>query len=106
MDEMKNLVDKLNDYAYRYYVLDTPIISDAEYDKLYDKLVELEKSTGIVLPNSPTQRVGDTVLSNFKKVTHKMRLYSLDKCQSKQSLLAWLNDTLEKEKKCRLYTWI
>ncbi len=98
MDEMKNLVDKLNDYAYRYYVLDTPIISDAEYDKLYDKLVELEKSTGIVLPNSPTQRVGDTVLSNFKKVTHKMRLYSLDKCQSKQSLLAWLNDTLEKEK--------
>ena len=98
MDEMKNLVDKLNDYAYRYYVLDTPIISDAEYDKLYDKLVELEKSTGIVLPNSPTQRVGDTVLSNFKKVTHKIRLYSLDKCQSKQSLLAWLNDTLEKEK--------
>ena len=98
MDEMKNLVDKLNDYAYRYYVLDTPIISDAEYDKLYDKLVELEKSTGIVLPNSPTQRVGDTVLSNFKKVTHKMRLYSLDKCQSKQSLLAWLNDILEKEK--------
>ena len=98
MDEMKNLVDKLNDYAYRYYVLDTPIISDAEYDKLYDKLVELEKSTGIVLPNSPTQRVGDTVLSNFKKVAHKMRLYSLDKCQSKQSLLAWLNDTLEKEK--------
>ena len=95
MDEMKKLVEKLNDYAYHYYVLDAPIVSDAEYDRLYDKLLELEKATGIVLPNSPTQRVGDTVLSNFKKVTHKIRLYSLDKCQSKESLLSWMQDVRE-----------
>ncbi len=97
MEEMKQLVEKLNDYAYRYYVLDAPVISDAEYDKLYDKLVALEKQTGVILPNSPTQRVGDTVLSNFKKVTHEVRLYSLDKCQSKEQLLAWMNDVCEKE---------
>ena len=97
MDEMKKLVEKLNDYAYHYYVLDAPIISDAEYDRLYDKLLELEKATGIVLPNSPTQRVGDTVLSNFKKVTHKIRLYSLDKCQSKEALFSWMQDVREKE---------
>ena len=94
---MKQLVEKLNDYAYRYYVLDAPVISDAEYDKLYDKLVALEKQTGVILPNSPTQRVGDTVLSNFQKVTHEVRLYSLDKCQSKEQLLAWMNDVCEKE---------
>lgn len=97
MEEMKQLVEKLNDYAYRYYVLDAPVISDAEYDKLYDKLVALEKQTGVILPNSPTQRVGDTVLSNFQKVTHEVRLYSLDKCQSKEQLLAWMNDVCEKE---------
>ncbi len=97
MDEMKNLVDKLNNYSYHYYVLDAPIISDAEYDKLYDKLVKLEKTTGVILSNSPTQRVGDTVLKNFKKVTHKFRLYSLDKCQSKESLLTWMKDVCEKE---------
>ncbi len=97
MEEMKQLVEKLNDYAYRYYVLDAPVISDAEYDKLYDKLVALEKQTGVILPNSPTQRVGDTVLSNFQKVTHEVRLYSLDKCQSKEQLLEWMNDVCEKE---------
>ena len=55
MDEMRKLVDKLNDYAYRYYVLDEPVIADAEYDKLYDKLVEMENQTGVVLDDSPRQ---------------------------------------------------
>ena len=97
MDEMKQLVDKLNKYAYEYYVLDNPTISDGEYDKLYDKLVALEESTGIVLPDSPTHRVGDTVLEGFEKVKHKVSLYSLDKCQSSDSLVSWINSVKEKE---------
>ena len=62
IDELKKIVKQLNDWAYHYYVLDNPIVSDAEYDKLYDKLLEIEEITGIVLPDSPTQRVGDVIL--------------------------------------------
>lgn len=100
MDDMEQLVDKLNKYSYAYYVLDKPLISDIEYDKLYDKLCELEKQTGIVLPQSPTHRVGDTILDSFSKVEHKTRLYSLDKCQSTQSLTQWINSVKEKENNC------
>ena len=62
MDRMQELVQELDKHIYNYYVLDNPTISDAEYDKLYDELVKLEKETGIILPNSPTQRVGGEVL--------------------------------------------
>ena len=58
MDEMKRLVDRLNETAYAYYVLDDPIISDDEWDELYAQLRRLEAETGVVLPDSPTQRVG------------------------------------------------
>ena len=97
MQEMQQLVELLNKYAYEYYVLDKPTISDGEYDKLYDRLVSLEKETGVILPQSPTQRVGDTVLEGFEKVTHKIRLYSLDKCQSTNELKEWVNSVKEKE---------
>ena len=73
------LVEELNKLAYEYYVLDNPSVSDKDYDKKYDKLVELEKETGLVLPYSPTQRVGDVVLSKFDKYTHKGKLWSLDR---------------------------
>ena len=76
---MEQLVEILNRYAYEYYVLDNPTVSDGEYDKLYDKLVSLEKETGIVLFDSPTKRVGGEPISAFKKHTHINRLYSLDK---------------------------
>lgn len=92
MTEMEKLVDELNKHCYNYYVLDAPTISDKEFDKLYDKLVKLEKETGIVLPNSPTQRVGGEVLDGFKKYPHKFRLYSLNKCQSKDELQEWFNN--------------
>lgn len=91
MDEMRKLVDKLNEYAYKYYVLDEPVVADAEYDALYDKLVEMEKSSGTVLEDSPTRRVGGNPLSRFESVTHLGRLYSLDKCQTKQAMTAWLD---------------
>ena len=91
MDEMTSLKDRLNELAYRYYVLDDPAVSDAEYDALYDKLVALEKSTGVVLPDSPTRRVGGKPLSKFEQVRHLGRLYSLDKCKTREELKAWMD---------------
>lgn len=89
LEKMKALVDELNKYAYSYYVLDNPSISDADYDRKYDELVKLEKETGEILPYSPTLRVGDVVLPEFKKHIHKSRLWSLDKAQSFQELIEW-----------------
>lgn len=89
MEEMQNLIKILNKYAYEYYVLDNPTVSDKEYDELYDKLVKLEKETGVVLFNSPTKRVGGEPISAFKKHTHIKRLYSLDKATSNEELLAF-----------------
>ena len=91
MERMQQLVKQLNEYAYRYYVLDDPVVSDGEYDRLYDELVALEKKTGVVLPDSPTIRVGDKPLSKFEQVVHRGKLFSLDKCQSKQEMRAWLD---------------
>lgn len=91
MDRMQELVALLNQNSYKYYSMDMPTISDAEYDKLYDELVLLEKQTGIRLDNSPTKRVGDQILKGFKTVKHLERLYSLDKCQNKQALKEWLS---------------
>ena len=91
MDRMRELVDLLNRHSYNYYVLDNPTISDSEYDALYDELLELEKIQGKVYDDSPTKRVGDTVLSGFTKVNHKVNLYSLDKCKSHETLSSWIN---------------
>jgi len=91
MSEMRELVDKLNKYAHEYYVLDNPTVSDKEYDKLYDRLLELEKSTGEVLFDSPTKRVGGEPISAFKKHKHIERLYSLDKTTTEEGLLGFDN---------------
>lgn len=90
-DKIRELVDKLNEYAYHYYVKDDPIVSDYEYDKLYDELVELEKATGIVLPDSPTRKIGGEPVLKFQTHKHINKLYSLDKCQSAEGLLNWHN---------------
>ncbi len=86
---MRQLVDMLNKYAHAYYVLDDPQISDGQYDVHYDELLTLEKTTGIVLPDSPTNRVGGEPLSAFVPHTHLSRLWSLDKCKTLDELLAW-----------------
>lgn len=91
MDKMKEIVEKLNLWAYQYYTLDEPSVSDAEYDKLYDELLKLEKETGVILPNSPTQRVGGEVLEKFEKHTHLKELYSLQKAQSFEELKEFHN---------------
>jgi len=87
---MKEIVKKLNQWAYEYYVLDNPTVSDSEYDALYDKLVLLEKETGIVLPDSPTRKVGGEPLAKFIEHTHIKRLYSLDKAQTFGELGDWV----------------
>ena len=91
MDRMLELVELLNKYAYEYYVLDEPTVSDAEYDKLYDELVALEKELFFVLPDSPTLRVGGETLKSFPSYTHKERLYSLDKAKSIDEAEAFFN---------------
>lgn len=85
-ERMLKLVEILNRYGYEYYVLDKPTVSDGEYDKLYDELRKLEQSSGVVLPNSPTKRVGGDPVSKFEKHKHIERLYSLDKCVSVEEL--------------------
>ena len=84
------LVEELNRFALEYYKMDNPSISDKEYDEKYYELLKLEKETGIVLPYSPSQRVGDGILPKFRKYTHKGRLWSLDKAQTVQELRDWI----------------
>lgn len=88
-ERMQELVTKLNEYAYRYYVLDDPGVADSVYDKLYDELRGLEEQSGVVLPDSPTLRVGGDPVKSFEPHTHINRLYSLDKCNSFDQLRAW-----------------
>ncbi|TQR43690.1 NAD-dependent DNA ligase LigA [Paenibacillus popilliae] len=86
---IEQLVAELHRYNHHYYTLDNPVVSDKEYDKLYDELVALEKETGIVLPDSPTQRVGGDLLKGFEPHRHLSRLWSLDKAQDEEDLFAW-----------------
>lgn len=88
-DRIKELVDTLNKLSYYYYTLDSPKVSDKEYDALYDELLRLERETGIILPDSPTQRVGGTPLEKFEKHRHLGSLWSLDKSQSFGELRNW-----------------
>lgn len=88
---MRQLVDRLNETAHAYYVLDTPLISDHEWDALYDRLVRLEQETGERLPDSPTRRVGGEPLAAFRQHRHMNRLWSMDKAQSPGELNAWFD---------------
>lgn len=86
---MKQLVDTLNEWARLYYEEDAPVVSDAEYDELYDELRRLEDENGYKLNNSPTRRVGGAPKKKFEQSEHLARLYSLDKCQSKNEFEEW-----------------
>lgn len=88
--DMRQMVDQLNKWAHEYYVLDAPSVPDTVYDALYDRLVFLEKQTGVTLPDSPTHRVGGQPLKSFSQHRHLKRLYSLDKVQSFGQLREWL----------------
>lgn len=88
---MKELVSTLNEWARLYYEEDAPVVADAEYDRLYDELRNLEKEEGYSLPTSPTHRVGGAPKGKFEQSKHILRLYSLDKCQSKEEFYDWCN---------------
>ncbi len=88
---MEELIDRINELNYHYYTLDDPLVSDKEYDKLYDELTRLEKETNIIYPYSPTQRVGGEILDKFERHTHLGRLWSLDKSQNYNELRNWDN---------------
>ena len=86
---IKELIEIIYDLNYNYYTMDSPKVSDKEYDELYDELVSLEKDTGYVLSYSPTQRVGGDILERFEKHIHLGRLWSLDKSQGFGELRSW-----------------
>ena len=92
MDErhlMRELVDKLNAASHRYYDLNESAMSDDEWDAMYAKLRQLEEKTGERLPDSPTRRVGGEVMEGFAPHRHIARLWSMDKAQSVEEILAW-----------------
>jgi DNA ligase (NAD+) len=88
--EVERLRREIDEHNYRYYVLSQPIISDAEYDRLFRRLQELEVAhPELVTPDSPTQRVGAPVQEGFKSVTHRVPMLSLANCFSDDELWAW-----------------
>lgn len=95
MDVLKiiqDLREELNQHNHNYYVLDTPTISDFEFDQKLKYLQELEsKHPEFFDENSPTQRVGGTITKNFKTVVHDHRMYSLENSYSKENLIDWEN---------------
>ena len=84
--DIEKLIKELNYHCYRYYVLDSPVISDEEYDRLYKHLKELEERYDYILPYSPTQRVGAPPLDKFVKVKHKEPMLSLDNAFSEDEV--------------------
>jgi DNA ligase (NAD+) len=89
LERMEQLINELNRYSYEYYVLSEPSVSDKEFDAKYYELVNMEKETGIILPHSITQRIGNVVLKEFEKHTHKFKCYSMDKAQTLDELKEW-----------------
>lgn len=102
--QMKDLVKKLNEAAKAYYQEDREIMSNREYDELYDQLEKMEKDTGIVLADSPTVNVGYEAVDSLPKETHETPMLSLDKTKDREvlrefigshkTLLSWKMDGL------------
>ena len=89
MQEKINILDRASK---AYYAEGTEIMTNFEYDRIYDELAELEAESGIILSGSPTQKVGYEVLSELPKERHTSRMLSLDKTKSRDELLGWLGD--------------
>jgi len=95
-NRITELTNQINRHNYLYYVKDAPEISDAEYDKLFNELKELEKAyPQFIKPDSPTQRVGAPVSEKFEQVKHRFRLYSLDNANSDEELVEWYKRTIK-----------
>ena len=95
LDELKAEIDKHN---YNYYVLDKPVISDAQYDALYRELVNIESEfPHFVTPDSPTQRVGAKPMDNLGIITHRIPLFSLDNSMNLEELEGFTD---------KIYRWV
>ncbi len=91
IDRMKQLIVRLNEAAKAYYAEDREIMSNLEYDRLYDELASLEEKTGLILAQSPTQSVGYEAVDELPKERHKSPMLSLGKTKSREELADWLN---------------
>ena len=89
---MKELIQELNAASYAYYGKDNPIMSDKEYDTLYDELTNIEHETGTTLAGSPTQKVQGYVLDGFTKVTHSKPMLSANKTKDINEIIRFLRD--------------
>ncbi len=89
---MKELSKLLNEASRAYYALDAEIMSNREYDALYDELSELESRTGMVLAGSPTAKVGYEAVDELPKETHEAPMLSLGKTKEREELKSWLGD--------------
>lgn len=92
IERIRELTDKLNEASKAYYSEDREIMSNLEYDKLYDELVELEKQEGVVLAGSPTMKVGYEALSELPKEAHESPMLSLDKTKEVEGLQGFLGN--------------
>lgn len=92
LQEIKTLVQTLNEQRDAYYNRNSPTMTDKEYDRLFDRLAELEKESGIVFSNSPTQSVGYYPVSELKKVRHPRALLSLEKTKQIQELADFMEN--------------
>ena len=91
IDRMKQLIVRLNEAAKAYYAEDREIMSNLEYDRLYDELASLEEKTGLILAQSPTQSVGYEAVDELPKERHESPMLSLGKTKSRKELADWLN---------------
>lgn len=91
LERIKQLIKDLNNASYAYYN-QIPIMPDYEWDKMYDKLINLEEETGIVLSNSPTHNVGYSVADELKEVEHNHPMLSLDKTKSVDELIEFIGN--------------
>src|SRR5436309_2526913 len=89
-EKVESLREEIRHHEYRYYVLDDPEISDAEFDRLMNQLKKLEaEQPELITPDSPTQRVGGKPREGFVKVAHSIPMLSLDNAYSEEELSAW-----------------
>ena len=87
VDELR---DVLRFHEYRYYILNDPLISDSDYDKLYKELEKIEEENpDLITPDSPTQRVGNSLNKEFVTVPHLVPMLSLENSYNAQDLLDW-----------------